>query len=128
MPKGNNNAVLLGQPVDPNVDVGSAVRKGEEVQVNVFSGSSVLDPGAPTDKVETIDRVLSPLTQQESGTVRCIGLNYKEHAQEAGLALPDVPIVFLYVNNTFRCPSYSQPDKDAGNRRHLSQTPGRPRP
>ncbi|KAJ4422279.1 hypothetical protein N0V82_003034 [Gnomoniopsis sp. IMI 355080] len=95
VPKSNSSAVLIGQPVDSNVDVGSAVRKGEDVQVKLFSGSSVLDPGSPTDKVEVIDRVLSPLTQHESGTIRCIGLNYKEHAHEAGMALPDVPIVFL---------------------------------
>lgn len=96
VPKGNSSSVLIGQPVDSNVDVGAAVRKGEEVKVKVFSGSSVLDAGSPTDKVEVIDRVLSPLTQQEAGTIRCIGLNYKEHAHEAGMALPDVPVVFLY--------------------------------
>lgn len=96
MPKGNSSIVLIGQPVDSNVDVGAAVRKGEEVKVKVFSGSSVLDAGTPTDKVEVIDRVLSPLTQVEAGTIRCIGLNYKEHAHEAGMALPDVPVVFLY--------------------------------
>lgn len=102
MPKGNGNTVLIGQPVDSSVDVGSAVRKGEEVHVKVFSGSSVLEPGSPTDKVEVVDRVLSPLTQQESGTIRCIGLNYKEHAHEAGMALPDVPIVFLSVHIPFQ--------------------------
>lgn len=103
VPKSNSNAVLIGQPVDSNVDVGSAVRKGEDVQVKLFSGSSVLDPGSPTDKVEVIDRVLSPLTQPESGTIRCIGLNYKEHAHEAGMALPDVPIVFLFVSTSILC-------------------------
>lgn len=95
MPKGNSNAVLIGEPVDPDVDVGAAVRKGQDVQVKLFSGSSALDPGSLTDKTEVIDRVLSPLTQQEAGTIRCIGLNYKGHAQEVGMALPDVPIIFL---------------------------------
>lgn len=103
MPKSNSNTVLIGQPVDSNVDVGVAVRKGDEVQVKLFSGSSVLDPGSPTDKVEVIERVLSPLSQQESGTIRCIGLNYKEHAHEAGMALPDVPIVFLFVTTSVYC-------------------------
>lgn len=95
MPKGKSDTILIGEPVDPKVDVGAAVRKGQDVQVKLFSGSSALDPGSLTDKVEVIDRVLSPLTQHEAGTVRCIGLNYKGHAQEVGMALPDVPIVFL---------------------------------
>ena len=75
MPKGDSNAVLIGEPVDGSVDVGAAVRKGEEVKVKVFRGTSALDPGSLTDKVEVIDRVLSPLTMAEVGTIRCIGLN-----------------------------------------------------
>lgn len=43
--------------------------------MKVFSGSSVLNPGSATDKVEVIDRVLSPLDTNEVGTIRCIGLN-----------------------------------------------------
>lgn len=95
VPKGKSDTIRLGQPVDPKVDVGAAVRKGEDVQVKLFSGTSALAPGSLTDEVEVIDRVLSPLTQQEAGPIRCIGLNYKGHAQEVGMALPDVPIVFL---------------------------------
>lgn len=75
VPKGGSSSVLIGEPVDSSVDVGAAVRKGQDVQVKVFSGSSVLDPGSATDKVEVIDRVLSPLDTHEVGTIRCIGLN-----------------------------------------------------
>ncbi|ROW13247.1 hypothetical protein VPNG_04824 [Cytospora leucostoma] len=95
VPKGNSDVVLIGQPVDSDVDVGAAVRKGQEVQVKVFSGSSVLSAGSPTDKIEVIDRVLSPLTEQETGPIRCIGLNYRKHAEEVNLKIPDVPVVFL---------------------------------
>lgn len=75
MPKGGSSSVLIGEPVDSSVDVGVAVRKGQDVQVKVFSGSSVLNPGSATDKVEVIDKVLSPLDTPEVGTIRCIGLN-----------------------------------------------------
>lgn len=76
MPKSDSSSVLLGEPVDSSVDVGAALRKGEEVKVKVYSGKSVLSPGSPTDKVETIDRVLSPLAEEEiGGSIRCIGLN-----------------------------------------------------
>lgn len=93
--------MLIGQPVDSEVDVGVAVRKGEDVKVKVFSGSSVLSPGSPTDKVEVIDRVLAPISRQEVGTIRCIGLNYREHAAEAGMPVPQVPVVFMCVRH--RC-------------------------
>ena len=43
--------------------------------VSVFSGKSVLNPGAKTDRIETISRLVSPLAQEEVGTIRCIGLN-----------------------------------------------------
>ncbi len=70
--------MLIGQPVDSQVDVGVAVRKGQEVKVKVFSGTSALKPGSLTDRVEVIDRVLSPLAAEEVGTIRCIGLNVRE--------------------------------------------------
>lgn len=37
---------------------------------------------------------MSPITQSEVGTIRCIGLNYKDHAAELGLDLPKVPELF----------------------------------
>jgi hypothetical protein len=51
------------------------VRKGDEVEVKLFSGISTLNPGSLTDNVEVIARVLSPLSVAEVGTIRCIGLN-----------------------------------------------------
>lgn len=74
VPKGSSTP-LVGEPVDAEVDVGAAVRKGQEVKVKVFSGTSALKPGSLTDKVEVIDKVLSPLTMEEVGAIRCIGLN-----------------------------------------------------
>lgn len=75
VPKSNPSKILIGQPADKDIDVGAALRKGREVAVNVWSGSSVLAPGDSTGATETIERVLSPLAQSEVGTVRCIGLN-----------------------------------------------------
>ena len=41
----------------------------------MFSGKSVLGAGEPTGKKETIGKLLSPLTKEEVGSIRCIGLN-----------------------------------------------------
>ena len=105
---------LLGEPVDANQDVGLAIRKGETVEVKVFSGKSALNPGDLTDKVEKVGRLLSPLSQEEVGTIRCIGLNvsrilpeeqtvvskltndqYTQHAKEVNMDAPPEPVLFL---------------------------------
>ncbi|KAF5023966.1 hypothetical protein F66182_3970 [Fusarium sp. NRRL 66182] len=95
VPKSNPSKILIGQPADKNVDVGAALRKGQEVAVNVLSGSSVLSPGASTGATEIIDRVLSPLAQSEVGTVRGVGMNYSKHAAEIGAPPPTIPVIFM---------------------------------
>ncbi|KAK3353482.1 hypothetical protein B0T25DRAFT_568683 [Lasiosphaeria hispida] len=95
VPKGDESKVLIGEPVDAAADVGLAVRKGEDVEVNVYSGSSVLEAGEPTGQTAVIDRILAPLTRREVGTIRCIGLNYKKHAEEAKMSIPEIPTLFL---------------------------------
>lgn len=75
VPVSDAKAILIGEPVDSKLDVGAATRKGEQPEVRVFSGSSALNVGFLTDKTEKIAKVLSPLSETEVGTIRCIGLN-----------------------------------------------------
>jgi hypothetical protein len=75
VPKSNPSKIFIGEPVDANVDVGLALYDGKDVQVKRFTGSSILAPGQATEDVESIKTVLSPLAQEEVGTIRCIGLN-----------------------------------------------------
>ncbi|KAI1036586.1 hypothetical protein LB503_003028 [Fusarium chuoi] len=95
VPRSSPSKILIGQPADKDIDVGAALRKGQEVAVNVWSGSSVLSPGSSTGTTETIDRILSPLAQNEIGTIRCVGLNYRKHAAECGLDPPAIPVIFM---------------------------------
>ena len=74
-PRSNTSGILIGQPVKDDIDVGLALRNDTEVQVDVFSGTSVLNPGQSTGKVEIIHKIFSPLAANEVGTIRCIGLN-----------------------------------------------------
>lgn len=67
--------ILIGQPVNKTLDVGAATLAGKDIEVEVYSGSSVLSPGNPTGKTELVGRLLSPLAESEVGTIRCIGLN-----------------------------------------------------
>ena len=75
VPKSDPSKVLIGEPVDAQLDVGLAVYQGKEVSVHPFTGKSVLSPGEATGETEIIERLLSPLAQSEVGSIRCIGLN-----------------------------------------------------
>ncbi|KAB8212466.1 hypothetical protein BDV34DRAFT_184033 [Aspergillus parasiticus] len=95
VPKSNPSKVLIGEPVDAQLDVGLALYQGKEVSVRPFTGASVLNPGQETESTEIISRILSPLSQNEVGSIRCIGLNYTSHAAEMKLSIPDVPTLFI---------------------------------
>ncbi|EAU35303.1 hypothetical protein ATEG_04856 [Aspergillus terreus NIH2624] len=104
VPKSNPSKILIGEPVDPQLDVGLAIYQGKEVSVRPFSGTSVLDPGQKTESTETISRILSPLSQSEVGTIRCIGLNYVSHAAEMKLDIPEVPTLFYKPSTSLADP------------------------
>ncbi|CAG9988184.1 unnamed protein product [Clonostachys byssicola] len=108
VPRSDTAKILIGQPVSQHIDVGLALYQGAEVQAEVFSGTSVLMPGEATGNVEIMSRVLSPLASSEVGTIRCIGLNYKQHAEEVKLEIPTVPTVFLKPN-TALCDPWPAP-------------------
>lgn len=79
-----------------NIEVGQAIENGIDIPVKIVSGNSALDYDAPfTNEVQTIEELLSPVSQVEAGTVRCVGLNYKEHAAEMKLAIPKTPTLVL---------------------------------
>lgn len=82
---------LIGEPTDPAQDVGLAAFAGEPIEVETFSGSSVLNPGERTGNKEKVKVVLSPLAQSEVGTIRCIGLNVRFHPWRLLLALRLTP-------------------------------------
>lgn len=103
----------IGEPVDADVDgelpcldslrpdahtpvVGAALAASIPVPVRIFTGTSALDTSAePTSRVLNIQRLLPPLSRKEMGTIRCIGLNYRKHAKEIKLDLPEHPTLFF---------------------------------
>ncbi|PHH65473.1 hypothetical protein CDD81_2253 [Ophiocordyceps australis] len=46
------------------------------------------------DQVVDIQRLLPPLAPRDAGTVRCLGLNYKDHALETKNRPPAYPVLF----------------------------------
>ncbi|KAJ0343832.1 hypothetical protein KNSL1_009951 [Colletotrichum chrysophilum] len=47
-----------------------------------------------TDNVADIRLLLSPLAPEHVKTVRCLGLNYANHAKESNMAIPKFPVLF----------------------------------
>ncbi|KAF2850336.1 fumarylacetoacetate hydrolase [Plenodomus tracheiphilus IPT5] len=96
----------VGEPLDGDVDVGAAIASGLEVRVRAFTGSSVLSPDIhPTSTILTISRLLPPLSAAEIGTIRCIGLNYRKHAKEMNLELPNHPTLFFKPSTCLGAPN-----------------------
>ncbi|CCL98258.1 uncharacterized protein FIBRA_00252 [Fibroporia radiculosa] len=89
------NQIHLGEPVDSGLDVGLAFSQRKPVKAYEILGSAI-DPAAQVTKnVLTVKELLAPLARHEvGGVVRCLGLNYADHAAEAGLKLPEVPVIF----------------------------------
>lgn len=75
IPRSNKHAALIGQPVLRDLDVGLATYEHETVKVDVFTGTSILEPGVSTGSIDVVHRLLPPLTPEEVGTIRCIGFN-----------------------------------------------------
>ncbi|CUA78295.1 Fumarylacetoacetate hydrolase domain-containing protein 2 homolog [Dictyostelium discoideum] [Rhizoctonia solani] len=109
--------IHIGQPVDPKVDVGLAILKKHSLKAHEISGSSALDSSARvTSKVLTVDTLLEPIDPRQVAFVRCLGLNYKDHAAEAKMAIPPAPVLFYKPISTLiptlapiRIPRAAQP-------------------
>lgn len=48
-----------------------------------------------TDEIVQVKTLLCPLQPERIGTVRCLGLNYAQHAIESNMPLPQYPVVFF---------------------------------
>ncbi|KAF2239069.1 fumarylacetoacetate hydrolase family protein [Viridothelium virens] len=47
-----------------------------------------------TDQIADVRLLLSPLAREDIKTVRCLGLNYEQHANESGMPIPKYPVLF----------------------------------
>ncbi|KAF9786547.1 hypothetical protein IL306_014129 [Fusarium sp. DS 682] len=74
-------------------DIGLSLEKGEKIQAKLVQGC-IFD-GVVTEKSFTIKQLLAPLTIDQVPIIRCMGLNYRDHAKEANMPIPDVPVLFI---------------------------------
>ena len=92
-----NGSVLDATPVTPDFDV------------EFFAGDGMtrlrraVDAGSlPTVSIEG-RRIGAPI--KRAGKIVCIGLNYRNHAAESGMAIPTEPIIFMKAPNTMVGPN-----------------------
>lgn len=86
--------IHLGQ-IDPKryPDLGIASVKKEKIEANLITGS-IFD-GLVTEKTMTVAQLLSPISVEETPLIRCLGLNYRDHAVEAKMPIPSHPVLFI---------------------------------
>ena len=65
-----------------------------------LTGDIYGSPKVTQDKAD-VARLLAPIVPTN---ILCIGLNYRRHAQESGVAAPDRPVLFVKGNNTLQHP------------------------
>ncbi|PYH95485.1 2-keto-4-pentenoate hydratase [Aspergillus ellipticus CBS 707.79] len=87
-----DSQVHLGQLVDPTRDVGQDSVDGIEIAAYLIEGT-IFD-GRVTKHILHVKQLLSPIAKEQCSYIRCLGLNYMDHANEANMALPKAPILF----------------------------------
>lgn len=86
--------IHLGQ-VDSKTypDLGIASVEKKKIEAKLITGS-IFD-GQVTEKTMTVAQLLSPISVDETPIIRCLGLNYRDHANEAKMAIPTSPVLFI---------------------------------
>ncbi|KAJ5783015.1 2-keto-4-pentenoate hydratase [Penicillium paradoxum] len=87
-----DSQVHLGQLVDTTRDIGRDSINGVEIAVYVINGTAF--DGHVTNEIMHVKQLLSPVSREDCNYIRCLGLNYMDHAKEASLPIPKAPILF----------------------------------
>lgn len=66
----------------------SKARQARVIKGDIFGAHHV------TEQIADIRLLLAPLAPEDVKTVRCLGLNYEQHAKEIKMALPKYPVLF----------------------------------
>jgi len=96
---------VFGEPIDPEQDVGLAMAEATTVEAWILEGEVPWKAMRRTGEKAVVSKLLSPLSAEMSGMIRCIGLNFKDHAAELNMALPKIPSVFYKPAHTLADPN-----------------------
>lgn len=82
------------EDVHGRIGIGVVANDGKAVE---WVKGSIFDAPVKTGESSMIKRFLSPV---DPPNVIAIGLNYRDHAIESGMAIPELPLVFLKLTTT----------------------------
>ena len=82
-----------------SAEIGYAADRGDGAFYAV--SGDIFDSFEVTDKKVSVSRLLSPIVPS---AIWCIGQNYRRHAQEVGMAIPENPVVFAKGVNSVQDP------------------------
>ncbi|RAL63504.1 hypothetical protein DID88_003924 [Monilinia fructigena] len=71
-----------------------------------------------TDQIQDIRLLLAPLATEDVKTVRCLGLNYEQHAKESNMPIPRFPVLFYKPITSLSGPTDPIPNSLNGSRRN----------
>jgi hypothetical protein len=71
--------IHLGQLTDTSRDVGLDTFNRVETKAYLINGDAFT--GRVTNQVYTVKRLLSPISREQCNYIRCLGLNYMDHAK-----------------------------------------------
>lgn len=77
--------------------VGLAAWNKQPIRVYEISGSAIDPTAQVTSNILTVKELLSPLSREEMKIVRCLGLNYSDHAVSAEFELCGVVLREAYT-------------------------------
>lgn len=83
-------------------DVGVASFNGETLVAKLIEGD--LYDGVVTSTEFTVARLLPPLSVEDVPIIRCLGLNYRDHAKEAKMPIPEYPVLFVKPRHALNGP------------------------
>lgn len=87
----NNSAIFFNEKENPDLPLTKENIEELKQSMQMFLDQSEL--------MSEISLVIGPCVPKPSKII-CIGLNYRKHAIESGMAIPSVPIAFTKYNNT----------------------------
>ncbi|KAF1813350.1 hypothetical protein P152DRAFT_473084 [Eremomyces bilateralis CBS 781.70] len=97
---------LVRYQVEGSIYYGDLIETAETgFKVRRLSGG--LGGFQPQGDIDTVNKLLCPL--EKTPIILCIGLNYKKHATEASLEIPDYPVVFTKPSDALAGPGEAIP-------------------
>jgi hypothetical protein len=86
-----DNNEHLGQLVDTTRDIGLDILEGRKVQAYNINGTIFDGEVSNREHILTVKQLLSPIRREQCDYVRCLGLNYIDHAKVSPSAAPPFP-------------------------------------